>query len=94
MRLFGETLLKAVALDLNPLYLMLPVTITASLAFILPVATPPNAIVFAYGNMKIVDMVRTLLPPLKESLVRSVCRSVCPSDNFNFGDDPDHRPDP
>jgi sodium-dependent dicarboxylate transporter 2/3/5 len=37
---------------------MLPVTISASLAFVLPVATPPNAIVFAYGDMQIIDMVK------------------------------------
>lgn len=48
----------AKSLQINPLYLMLPVTISASFAFMLPVATPPNAIVFAYGNMRILDMMK------------------------------------
>jgi sodium-dependent dicarboxylate transporter 2/3/5 len=48
----------AVAIHVNPFYLMLPVTIATSLAFMLPVATPPNAMVFAYGDMKIIDMVK------------------------------------
>ncbi|MBN3319937.1 S13A2 protein, partial [Atractosteus spatula] len=46
----------ATAIELNPLYVMLPCTICASLAFMLPVATPPNAIVFSYGNLKVIDM--------------------------------------
>jgi len=48
----------AIALSLNPLLLMIPATISASMAFMLPVATPPNAIVFSSGRIKMSDMVR------------------------------------
>ncbi|NXW85596.1 S13A2 protein, partial [Alopecoenas beccarii] len=48
----------AEAICLNPLYVMLPCTLSASLAFMLPVATPPNAIVFSYGQLKVVDMAK------------------------------------
>ena len=41
-----------------PIMLTVPITIAASCAFMLPVATPPNAIVFATGAIRIPQMVR------------------------------------
>lgn len=49
----------AKAVEINPLLLMIPVTLSASMAFMMPIATPPNAIVFASGQLKIRDMVKT-----------------------------------
>lgn len=47
------------AIEINPLLLMVPATLAASLAFMLPVATPPNAIIFGTNRIKIKDMVKT-----------------------------------
>lgn len=46
----------ATSLQVHPLYLMFPATITCSYAFMLPIATPPNAIAFSSGHMKSEDM--------------------------------------
>jgi sodium-dependent dicarboxylate transporter 2/3/5 len=50
----------AVALELgiSPLLLCIPITLAASCAFMMPVATAPNAIVFASGLIKIPQMVK------------------------------------
>ena len=42
----------------NPLVLMVPATVAASCAFMLPVATPPNAIVFGTHRLRIQEMAR------------------------------------
>ncbi|XP_065794745.1 solute carrier family 13 member 1 [Muntiacus reevesi] len=48
----------AEAIHVNPLYILLPSTLCTSFAFLLPVANPPNAIVFSYGHLKVIDMVK------------------------------------
>ena len=45
-------------LGVPPAMLMVPATLAASCAFMLPVATPPNAIVYASGRIRMRDMVR------------------------------------
>ncbi|MBN1253407.1 MAG: DASS family sodium-coupled anion symporter [Bacteroidales bacterium] len=49
----------AVSIELNPLIFMIPATIAASLAFMLPVATPPNAIIFGTNRLRISQMMKT-----------------------------------
>lgn len=45
-------------LHINPLYTLVPVTMSISFAVMLPVGNPPNAIVFSYGHCQIKDMVK------------------------------------
>ena len=48
----------AVSLNTSAAMLVIPAAIAASCAFMMPVATPPNAIVFGSGKLKITDMAK------------------------------------
>lgn len=48
----------ALTINVHPYILMVGATVAASCAFMLPVATPPNAVVFGSGYLKIPDMAR------------------------------------
>lgn len=48
----------AIGLDQKILYLLIPITMASSCAFMLPMATPPNAIVFASGHIKVHEMAK------------------------------------
>ncbi|WP_257832785.1 SLC13 family permease [Salipaludibacillus agaradhaerens] len=48
----------AYAIDVHPFAMMVPAALAASCAFMLPVATPPNAVVFGTDYLKMLDMVK------------------------------------
>ncbi|XP_076863420.1 solute carrier family 13 member 1 isoform X4 [Brachyhypopomus gauderio] len=48
----------AEAININPLYMLIPTTLSVSFAFLFPVSNPSNAIVFAYGHLSVIDMVK------------------------------------
>ncbi len=48
----------AVSLNINPLLFAIPATISASMAFMMPVATPPNAVIFGSRRLQIYEMAK------------------------------------
>ncbi|MBL3656349.1 SLC13 family permease [Fulvivirga sediminis] len=48
----------AQGLGINPLLLVVPSTLASSCAFMMPISTPPNAIVFASGHIKMKEMIK------------------------------------
>ena len=61
LRLTLATLFQSQSLQLNPLYLMISATVAASLAFCLPSATAPNALVFSFKEIRVIDMVSFMI---------------------------------
>lgn len=70
----------AVANNLDPAVLMFPATLSNSLAFMMPVGTPPNAIVYGTGYVRIIDMVRYgfVLNLIGAVIVTLVCWQLMP----------------
>uniref|UniRef100_A0A8C3NJC1 Citrate transporter-like domain-containing protein n=1 Tax=Geospiza parvula TaxID=87175 RepID=A0A8C3NJC1_GEOPR len=56
--IFLPILSPLVTIHVNPLFILIPATLCTSFAFLLPVANPANAIVFSYGHLTIMDMVK------------------------------------
>ena len=70
----------AAANQLEPALLMFPATMCNSLAFMLPVGTPPNALVFGTGRVRMADMVRygLVLNLAASAIVALVCWKLVP----------------
>ncbi len=49
----------AIAIKINPVLIMIPATFASSTAFMTPVATPPNAIAYGTGQIKMTDLLKT-----------------------------------
>ncbi|MBK7123618.1 MAG: anion permease [Chitinophagaceae bacterium] len=70
----------AVAMGINPLLLGIPMTLGASCASMMPMGTPPNAIVFASGHIKLNQMVKTgfVLNIISVILITAFCWLLLP----------------
>jgi solute carrier family 13 (sodium-dependent dicarboxylate transporter), member 2/3/5 len=68
----------APALDVSPYMLIVPATLAASCAFMLPVATPPNALVFGSGYVRIDQMVKAgfWLNLIGIVLITAICYAI------------------
>jgi sodium-dependent dicarboxylate transporter 2/3/5 len=68
------------AMHIDPLLLATPMVFAASCASMLPMGTPPNAIVFASGRLKLMDMVRTgfIMNLIAVVLITLFCYFVLP----------------
>lgn len=82
----------AVVTEMNPLILMIPATLSASCAFMMPVATPPNTIVFGSERLAIGEMARVglVLNLIGAVVIATIVYTV---GTVVFGIDPSVQPD-
>jgi sodium-dependent dicarboxylate transporter 2/3/5 len=68
------------AMHINPIMLGLPMALAASCASMMPMGTPPNAIVFASGYIKLNQMVRTgfVMNMISVVLIALFCYYIVP----------------
>ncbi len=71
----------AVSEGVHPLILMIPATLSASMAFMLPVATPPNAVVFSSRRVRVADMAKIglALNLIGIVVIASLCQWLLPA---------------
>lgn len=75
----------AISGNVNPLLYMLPATLSASMAFMLPVATPPNAIIFGTNRVKMMDMAKTgLLLNIAGAIIITLATYFIGAEIFNI----------
>jgi sodium-dependent dicarboxylate transporter 2/3/5 len=65
----------ATVMDIDPMLLMVPAAMSASCAFMLPVATAPNAVIYGSGKVRVEDMARAgfVLNLLGALVISAVC---------------------
>jgi len=82
----------ALVMNIHPYSLMVGATLAASCAFMLPVATPPNAVVFGSGHLRISDMVKSgfWMNTISILIVTLIVYFVLP---YIWDFDPDNVPD-
>ena len=64
----------------NPIMMMVPMTIAASCAFLLPIGTPPNLVVFASKRLTMPDMIKagTVTTVLAVAIIMLITFVTCP----------------
>lgn len=79
--------MQALAKEINPLVLMIAIPLTCSLAFVLPVGTPPNSLVYAHQGYTTSEMaIPGVIVKIVSTIAILVCVGAIGYPMFNLGD--------